>query len=355
MRISRLAVRMTTGIAIVIGLLGCGQDGPPPPPPATNAPVSAIPQPVGVAVPQPIGVGLPQPVGLPNTAGSNFGTISLAPGFVPDPHTARGTSGGAIDASILNATCRGWISQQPDHLFVAQGQFANLRFLVNGAGQDTTLVVQRADGTYVCNDDTEGRDPVVAGGFPPGIYKIWVGSYSRGQSIPYTLGVSELTSAMPSALGAGGATGVAAGAGAAALDTTGGEANFGTVALQPGFSPDPSIHSGTSGGAVAANGVSPTCAGYVSARPDHLFNATGAFPNLRILINSSADTTLVVRRPDGTFMCNDDTDGTNPAVAGVFPPGQYRIWVGSYQQGQNAPYKLGFTEIASVTSAQLGL
>jgi hypothetical protein len=340
---------------LVVALAACGQDGPPPPPPATNAPVTAVPQPVGVAVPQPVGVGVPQPVGVPAAGGSNFGTISLAPGFMPDPHTARGTSGGAIDASTLNATCRGWISQQPDHLFVAQGAFANLRLMVNGASQDTTLVVQRADGSYVCDDDTEGRDPVVAGGFAPGIYKIWVGSYSRGQSIPYTLGVSELASSMPSTLGGGGAGAVAAGAGAAALDTTGGEANFGTVSLQPGFTPDPSIHSGTSGGAVAANGVSPACAGYVSARPDHLFNAAGSFTNLRILVNSSADTTLVVRRPDGTFMCNDDSDGTNPAVAGVFPPGQYRIWVGSYQQGQNAPYKLGFTELASVTSAQLGL
>ncbi|MCB9630810.1 MAG: hypothetical protein H6721_01455 [Sandaracinus sp.] len=111
-------------------------------------------------MPQPVGT-VPQPVGTPTSAagGSNFGTIALNPGFVPDPHTARGTSGGAIDANTLNPTCRGWISQQPDHLFVAQGAFSNLRFLVNGAGQDTTLVVQRPDGSYMCNDDTEGRDP----------------------------------------------------------------------------------------------------------------------------------------------------------------------------------------------------
>lgn len=349
MRISRLVV--------LIGILAgaCGQDGPPPPPPATNAPTAT--QPLGAVpgvVPQPVAV--PQPVGaaVPTQAagGSNFGTIALAPGFVPDPHVARGTSGGAIDASTLNATCRGWISQQPDHLLVANGQFPNLRVLVNGASQDTTLVVQRPDGGYLCNDDTEGRDPVVAGGFAPGTYKVWVGSYSRGQSIPYTLGVSELGSVMPSSLGGGGA--VAGGAGAGALDVTGGDANFGAVTLAPGFVPDPSVHNGTSGGAVSASSVNPSCAGYVSARPDHLFNATGAFANLRVLVNSTSDTTLVVRRPDGTFMCNDDADGTNPAVAGAFPPGQYRIWVGSYQQGQNAAYRLGFTELPSVTAAQLG-
>ncbi|MCB9630809.1 MAG: peptidase S1 [Sandaracinus sp.] len=186
----------------------------------------------------------------------------------------------------------------------------------------------------------------------PGTYKLWVGSYSRGQSIPYTLGVSELGSVMPSSL-AGGAGAAAAAGGGGALDVTGGDANFGAVTLAPGFVPDPSVHNGTSGGSVSASSVNPSCTGYVSARPDHLFNASGAFANLRILVNSSADTTLVVRRPDGTFVCNDDSDGTNPMVAGNFPPGQYRIWVGSYQQGTNSPYKIGFTELASVTSAQL--
>ncbi len=344
MRMSRFIV----GLGLVVS--ACGQDGPPPPPPATNAAVGA--QPVAAAVPQPVGTPVGTPTAMP-AGGSNFGTVSLAPGFVPDPHTARGTSGGAIDANTLNPTCRGWISQQPDHLFVAQGAFSNLRMLVHGGGQDTTLVVQRPDGGYLCNDDTEGRDPVVAGGFTPGTYKIWVGSYSRGQSIPYTLGLSELGHVMPSSLANGAVAGGAVAGGAGALDTTGGEANFGAVTLAPGFVPDPSVHNGTSGGAVAANSVNPSCAGFVSARPDHLFNASGSFTNLRILVSSSSDTTLVVRRPDGTFSCNDDADGTNPEVSGAFQPGQYRIWVGSYQQGQNAPYKIGFTELASVTEAQL--
>ncbi|HJL49370.1 MAG TPA: hypothetical protein RMG45_26165, partial [Polyangiaceae bacterium LLY-WYZ-15_(1-7)] len=61
------------------------------------------------------------------------------------------------------------------------------------------------------------------------------------------------------------------------------------------------------------------------------------------------DTTLVVRKPDGTFVCDDDSEGMNPMVTGSFPPGQYRVWVGSYQQGQNAAYRLGFSELSSVT------
>lgn len=352
--ISRWTLALVNLPLVGLTLLGCGQEAPPPPPP----PQAAIPQPVGVAgqvpgqVPQPVGVAIPQP----GAGGSNFGTITLAPGFMPDPNVSRGTSGGSIDASTLSPACRGWISQQPDHLFVASAPFSNLRVVVNGAGQDTTLVVQRPDGSYACDDDTENRDPVVAGGFPPGTYKIWVGSYTRGESIPYTLGLSELGSTMPSTLGGGAAVGANVGAvvgSAAGLDVSGPAGNFEPVSLNPGFVPDPHVKQGTSGGSIAANTVNPSCAGHVSSRPDHIFTATGAFSSLRIMVRSDADTTLVVRRPDGTFLCDDDTEGTNPVVGGAFPPGQYRIWVGSYSQGENAPYRIGFTELSSVTPSSL--
>jgi hypothetical protein len=132
--------------------------------------------------------------------GSNFGTVQLNAGFVPDPHTASGTSGGSTDASTWQAGCNGFVTPQPDHLFVAATAFANLRVMAHSTG-DITLVVQKPDGTYLCNDDTDGTDPLVEGAFPAGTYKVWIGSYQAGTNSPYTLGFSELSSVMPSGLG----------------------------------------------------------------------------------------------------------------------------------------------------------
>ncbi len=131
---------------------------------------------------------------------SNFGTVNLEPGFVPDPKVVNGTSGGGIDANTLQAGCAGWVSQTPDHILAASGNFTNLRVMAHSTG-DITLVVQKPDGSYLCNDDTEGTDPVVAAAMPQGNYKIWIGSYEQGTNSQYQLGFSELESVNPSSLG----------------------------------------------------------------------------------------------------------------------------------------------------------
>lgn len=133
---------------------------------------------------------------------SNFGTVTVAPGFMPDPMTATGNSGGSIDASTLNPECAGWVSSTPDHLIAAGGDFAALRVMARAdvAEADVTLVVQRPDGTYLCNDDTEGLNPLVTGAFVTGTYKVWIGSYEQGTNAAYHLGISELESIVPSSL-----------------------------------------------------------------------------------------------------------------------------------------------------------
>ena len=68
---------------------------------------------------------------------------------------------------------------------------------------DTTLVVQLADGTYLCNDDTDGRDPVVEGSFPAGNHNVYVGTYSAGQTAPYTLGLTVNPAITPSTMQSG--------------------------------------------------------------------------------------------------------------------------------------------------------
>lgn len=139
----------------------------------------------------------PDEVEAPSPGESNFGTISIAPGFTPDPHMVSGTSGGSASAADLSADCTGQISASPDHLLVAGGTFTSLRVMAHSE-TDLTLVIERPDGTYLCNDDGEGDDPIVEGTFAAGTYKIWVGSYNADTNGRYTLGISEMPEPMPS-------------------------------------------------------------------------------------------------------------------------------------------------------------
>lgn len=125
------------------------------------------------------------------------------------------------------------------------------------------------------------------------------------------------------------------------------QSNFGTVNLTTGFTPDPQVFSGTSGGAMAAQNMNSACRGWISPTPDHLLVLNSAFSFLRVFVESSADTTLVVQLPNGQMLCNDDAYGNNPAVEQSWSPGTYKIWIGSYQQGQNSQYTLKLTELRS--------
>lgn len=129
--------------------------------------------------------------------------VTLSTGFMPDPSTARGQAGGALEASTLaagNPMCRGWVPATPQHTLMAQTDFSNLRIIVNAA-QDTTLVVRGPDGQYRCADDDEGLNPIVQGAFAPGAYQVWVGAYQANTTMPYVIGFTELGSVTAASLG----------------------------------------------------------------------------------------------------------------------------------------------------------
>ena len=320
-------------------LSACGEPPPPPPPPpgvvAPNARPAAATTPSG----QP-----GQPTVTP-TIDSNFGTVTLATGFQPDPHVERGTSGGDIDARTFQGDCRGFVTQKPDHVLVATTAFQRLRILVNAGESDVTLVVQAPGGGYSCSDDAEGRNPIVELGGAQGTYRIWVGSYQAGQQSPYVMGFSELADTT--------AAGLPLGNGAGSLATDGTASNFGTIALAPGFTPDPRTVQGTSGGEVDLGPLGVGCRGFVTPQPDHILELGGDSPSLCLMVRSEGDTVLLVHRPDGSFVCDDDTEGRNPVVTGAFPKGTYRLWVGSYQPRSNDGYVLGITQIADVMPSTL--
>ncbi|MDQ3032768.1 MAG: hypothetical protein M3Y87_10150 [Myxococcota bacterium] len=117
-------------------------------------------------------------------------TIALAPGFSPDPHELAGVAGGATPASSFGESCRGYVGTEPDHLLQLGGDFPALTITAD-ATSDLTMVVQRPDGTYACNDDFRGLDPGISGAHPAGTYRVWIGTYSStAAGAPYTLSVS---------------------------------------------------------------------------------------------------------------------------------------------------------------------
>ncbi len=139
-------------------------------------------------------------------------------------------------------------------------------------------------------------------------------------------------------------------AGLTACGSSGGGA---AITLTTGFSPDPTTVTGSAGGGTAASSLNSECNGNVGSSPNHVMTLGAAFPQLRIMAHSAADTTLVVRRPDGTFLCNDDSDGLDPMVEGAFAAGEYQIYVGSYNADERPSYTLGVSAGTTATPSQL--
>lgn len=124
---------------------------------------------------------------------------------------------------------------------------------------------------------------------------------------------------------------------------------YGTVALSGGFTPDPYVINVQSGGSIAASNISSSCAGYIADAPDvRLQFSAGSLP-LIISTSSSADTTLVINGPDGSWYCNDDGgQGFNASIRFNNPQsGQYDIWIGTYGSASLQPAQLFISELTS--------
>jgi hypothetical protein len=126
---------------------------------------------------------------------------------------------------------------------------------------------------------------------------------------------------------------------------------YGTVQLNSGFAPDPYVVNLQSGGNINASNISASCRGFIANAPDVRLNyRAGSSLPLIISVASSADTTLVVNGPDGSWYCDDDSgvNGLNPALRWNNPQsGQYDIWVGTYGNASLQPAQLHISELYS--------
>ena len=126
--------------------------------------------------------------------------------------------------------------------------------------------------------------------------------------------------------------------------------NYGVINLRAGFEPDPQVIGLRSGGQINAQSVSNSCRGFISSAPDvRLFYTAGSLP-LIISVRASADPTLVINGPDGSWYCDDDggNEGLNPSVRFNRPSsGRYEIWVGTYGNASLQPAELHISELTS--------
>ena len=112
-------------------------------------------------------------------ASPTFADVSLSAGFMPDPHRVAIVAGGTIDAaSSRGGRCVGKIASAPD-VRLTYGAGSNLLKIKVTSNEDTTLVVNGADGTWYCDDDSGGgTNPMFLKRNPDaGVYEIWVGTY----------------------------------------------------------------------------------------------------------------------------------------------------------------------------------
>ncbi len=262
----------------------------------------------------------------------SYGMLSLDAGFADDPRAVRVRAGGAISAYDLDPACSGFISDAPT-LSVDYAAGALPLYVYAVSGDDTTLIVRMPDGSYACNDDQSGFDPGVEITDPQsGRYDVWLGTFGAGVGYPEaTLSVSEIgfSGENPYRI---------------ALDP-GAEAAT-RLRLSAGFRDDPRTLTVSAGGRAEIAATEGFCAGYADPEPDVALDyEAGGYP-LYIAARSQGDTTLIVRTPDGGYVCDDDGAGDlNPGVAFREPQsGEYLIWTGTYSDGDRQPAELLISE-----------
>lgn len=131
-------------------------------------------------------------------------------------------------------------------------------------------------------------------------------------------------------------------------------ANFEPLILSRGFPPSSGVVSGFTGGSISLPAVTTVrdrqnqlCLGFGDPTPDHIMELRANFPRLTVELNSrGVDTTLIIRGPDNTFRCGDNTELSQDArvTDPDWQQGTYQIWVGTKQMGVRRRYRLSVRE-----------
>ncbi len=317
------------------------------------------------------------PVTAQNVPGWNetpyFGQMALSGGFSGDPRTTDVRAGGSQRNPVSGSGCAGWIGARPD-VNVSYSTSGGLDLTISAAGSaDINLLVRAPDGSYYCDDDSgDGLNPKLTISSPrSGTYRIWVGTYAEtSELVDGVVGISELGRAVSMANRGRGSSGVIQAANgngriqAESSRASGGRPTSrasgsipgwnndpysGRASLTSGFDGDPHVISVSAGGAMA-NPLSGTgCTGYIgNGAPNATVNFAAGSLDLTFSAAASSDLSLVIRAPNGSYYCDDDSgEGYNPKITISGPAsGTYQVWVGTYSQSSELiPSRISVSEL----------
>ena len=264
--------------------------------------------------------------------------------FQTDAHPAAGTlrpradaPAEALDLTVRTVSetgmddCPGFVDPSAPDAVVEWPGGATLR-ITTRADFDATLVVARPDGTFACNDDTDGLQPAVEiEQAARGRYAVWIGSFSADAAASQTPNVTLLAGrpAPPP------------------VPALAARPSGGTARLSAGFEAQdgPTTREVAAGGLDAVSAMSLQtegdefggCVGFVDASAPSLVVSYDGDGPLAITATSAdqenaTDLVLMVHTPAGTWSCNDDYASSDPTV--VFEQaarGDYAVWAGTYQ------------------------
>lgn len=284
-----------------------------------------------------------------NPEPSAYLTLDMQAGFALDPFLVSLNGGGEVDASTLDDACVGYINDRPVLTANWTGAVDALRIFFY-SDSDSTLVIQRPDGSYACADDVDENvldAELVAEQPAAGTYKIWVGSYEPEQLIPGLLVITarpdlSLSAFDPRSLVKRQPIPVAEETPAPA-EMAAKEAISETQPVEA----NPVAEGDTITATVTAQGLTPSfeisgedavCGGMIGDEPDFVVDVQEGVAALRILFEAEQDTSLlVVHGDEGSFCADDDAEAlnANPALDIEAPtPGLYGIFVGRFQEDE---------------------
>jgi hypothetical protein len=211
-------------------------------------------------------------------------------------------------ASAFDASCRGYVAEQPQlALRLAREAAVHLHA---SRGSDLVLVVREADGTVKCDDDSgPGADPQIAALLPAGVHHVWVGTYSSTfDAVPFRLeaAIHAIDRDAPATLGA------------RTLRADGTDVSV----------------SGATAGEVSPAALGAWCGGGLVPATPQLVLETGEAHDVVLALGSSAPF-AVIEHPDRTFHCT-----TAVSERSLWRAGAHRIFVGVPDDAAPGPFTL---------------
>lgn len=302
------------------------------------------------------------------TAPAEFGSVSISAGFMPDPYrVATIIGGGDVEAARRNLgpNCVGFIGIVPD-IRVSLGTalpFMRIIYISDTITTDTAMVVRDPSGNFRCNNNSFGifNPSLDFENAVPGDYTVWISGFTPNSPVYgdlyvttnrlVTPGASQLNIPIlsPTPVPTGFGTAVPTPEPGTTLDSAL-SPSHGIVELGAGFLPDPFWRVLVAGGSlpvpsfdsqantntieIGALAPSDECGGYTESQPDLIIRWAGVSTRLRLMFIASegANTALVIRAPNGSFLCNRAyLPGYADPLAEFINPaqGDYAIWVAS--------------------------